>query len=417
MFDLSAEIQRVDSDISRFNAEKEKIARSLTENTTKTNEQLAKLAASIASLQTSKQRLQDFMGFDQKLSELNALKATHATCTTVIDGLNGTITTRTDERDAALANAATLTATLATRDNTIAVLNGTIEARDLAIADLNEQNETLQAQIEALLAQLPGETFLAFDEMRAGDHSSLGYQDPLVIYESAFFPNNVTEAQRATTPPDPAFLDDQFAEIKSNNPNTDRIILDLERWPMVANGVVNTTVVGWYVTLVNACKAHFSDVGLYGEIPERYTLYLNYPAGHATHISRKNGWFSRAAQMQPLWDAIDTVYPSVYFINPVHADAAKCDLWYTDIATMCKQFAPGKKAILFMGPRYHPSVDPDLNWIDGDYWYARLNKVYELFDGYVLWMKSDQPDLSTYNPEPLWWTLTKQFQAEKGLVP
>jgi predicted nucleic acid-binding Zn-ribbon protein len=407
MFDLSAEIQRVESDISRTTSEKEKIARSLTENTTKTNEQIAKLAASIASLQTSRQRLQDFMGFDQKLSELNALKAEHALCTTTINGLNGTITTRTTERDAALASVATLNTTLATRDNTIAVLNGTIEARDLAIVDLNQQNTNLQAQIEALLGQLPGETFLTFDEARAGNLSSFGLQDILVIYESAM----VKPATAATAAPDAAWLDTAFANIKAANPTVNRVVLDYETWALVSSGVVNTTAVGWYVTLINAAKAHFSDVGLYGEIPERYYLYLNYPPGHATHISRKNGWFSRAAQMQPIWDAVNSVYPSVYYLNPVHTDAADRDLWYTDIAAMCAQFAPGKKVIPFFWPRVHPSEDPTKPWINGDYWLASLTKAHELFDGYVLWLESEEPDLSTISPEPLWWTRTKEFQA------
>jgi len=413
MFDLSTEIQRVDSDISRISSEKEKISRALTENTTKTNEQIAKLTASITSLQTSRQRLQDFMGFDQKLSELNALKAEHALCTTTINGLNSTITTRTTERDAALSSVTTLTNTVAARDNTIIVLNGTIDARDLTIVDLNQQNADLQAQIEALLSQLPGETFLAFDEARAGDLSSYGFQDLLVIYESAMVKPNTA----ATAAPDADWLDTAFASIKAANPTVDRVVLDYETWALVSSGVVNQTVVGWYVTLVNAAKAHFSDVGLYGEVPERYYLYLNYPPGHATHISRKNGWFSRAAELQPIWDAVTTIYPSVYYLNPVHTDSADRDLWYTDIAAMCAQFAPGKKVFPFFWPRVHQSEDPTKPWINGDYWLASLNKAYELFDGYVLWLESEEPVLSTMDPEPLWWTRTKEFQAEKGLIP
>jgi hypothetical protein len=298
-------------------------------------------------------------------------------------------------------------ALLLQKDVELAALQSTVDFQASLIITLNNEIDQLNAYIDELEGQL--NQFLTFDEARAGDLTPYGLMPILVAYESSFFPGSVTQAQRATTAPDPVFLDGAFADIKANNPGVNRIVLDLEAWPLVANGVVNQTVVGWYVTLINSAKAHFADVGLYGELPERYTLYMTGTASE--NITRRANWFTRASELQPMWDAVTTIYPSIYYINPVHNNATKRDLWYTDIAEMCEQFAPGKKVIPFMWPRVHVSVDSNKPYIDGDYWLASLNKVHELFDGYVLWLESEEPDLDTIVPEPLWWTRLKEFQA------
>jgi hypothetical protein len=305
----------------------------------------------------------------------------------------------------------------------------TIAAKDAEIATLTTQrdndradittllNETLRLQLELTAAETeiarltallnPPPAFLAFDEMRAGDHSAYGFQNILVAYEgSTDWPNPLTNI---------AYFDNLFSNMKAANPNEPRIVIDYESPVLVSNGVVNQTVVQQYVAVVESAKrAGFTDVGIYGEIWERSTAHLTGTA--AENVTRRASLFTRAAVMQPMWDAVTTIYGSGYFINPIHNNAAKRDQFFEDCAEMCAQFAPGKKVYVFLGPRYHISVDPNAPWIDGDYWRATLDKVHELFDGYALWLKAGQPDLSTYNPEPLWWTRTKEFQAQIGLV-
>jgi hypothetical protein len=346
-----------------------------------------------------------------------ALIAQIAALTADLATANADLATATASLSTANATIATRDATIVTRDATIVFLETTAEGLSTQIDDLNSQITFLNAQIQALLDQIAGvDTFIAFDQGRIGDLSADGFTDLLTVYESSM----VKPGDANTDPPDAAFLNTFFSGLKAANPTVNRVCLDYEAWSLITGSTassVNATVVGYYVTLVNAAKAHFSDVGLYGEIPERYTNYLNYPPTHATHISRKNSWFSRNALMQDIWDAVDTIYPSCYYINPVHTDAADRDLWLTDQATLCSTHAPGKKAYTFLWPRVHTSVDPAETYINGDYYAATLDKVFELFDGYVLWLFSADVHPETVSPVPLWWTRTLERHATWGIIP
>jgi hypothetical protein len=409
-FDIDAEIQKADRDIARTTDERDKIQRGLTETTSKQNDQIAKLNAQITQYAVGRQRLLDMKSFDQRLAELNALRATHAVCVSTANGL-------TAARDAALADAAAkaaqvtaLTGTVAARDTTIIVLNGTVEARDEQIVTLNNTVATMQAQIDALLAQLPPtETFFAFDQARIGDISAQGFAPLLTVYQASM----VAPGEVTTDPPNVAFLDTFFANLFQTHGNV-RLCLDHEAWPLItdvnsATGV-SAQVVGWYVTLVTRAKlAGFTDVGLYGEICERHSIYLNYPVGHSIHTTRKNNWFARSELMQPIWDVVTTVYPSFYFIKPIHNDAAKFDMWVTDSAALCALHAPGKKVYPFLLARIHPTADPLEPWVDADYWGHALDKMRDLFDGYTLWLDSSEV-MATVTAQP-WWTRTLEKHA------
>lgn len=255
----------------------------------------------------------------------------------------------------------------------------------------------------------PPQIFLMFDEARIGDISEFGFLDLLVVYQSSM----VAPGEAATDPPNLTFLDGFFADLKTNNPSVEQIVLDHEAWTLITGATatsVNTTTVGWYVDLVSAAQAHFGDVGLYGEVPERYTLYLNFPPGDPTFVTRRANWFSRAAIMQPMWDQVSTLWPSLYYINPVYNNVADRDMWYADNLEMCGQFAPGKHVYAFMWPRIHNSVDPATPYIDGQYWYDSLNQLLSLeYSGFALWLFSADVDPRTLTPVPDWWTKMVEF--------
>lgn len=249
----------------------------------------------------------------------------------------------------------------------------------------------------------PAQQFVGYDEFRYGDVSEFGFIDLLVIYQSAM----VAPGDTSTSPPDPAFLDDLFAQYKSDNPLLDKIVLDYEAW---GNPATDATARGYFVTLLTACANHFSDPGLYGEIPERYTGMLT--GGPANYQSRKDSWFARSALCQDMWDIVTTIYPSFYFINPVNDDEAQRDLWFADNKELCNLRAPGKKIIPFLWPRIHQSVDPNMPDVPGPYWRSTLESLRNLnFDGFAGWAEAGDTDPRIRNPVPAFWPETTSFMA------
>lgn len=253
------------------------------------------------------------------------------------------------------------------------------------------------------------ENFLLFDEFRIGDISQYGFVDIHVVYESAM----VAPGDADTDPPDPVYLDGFFQDLRADLGDI-RLCLDYEQWMLIsASGSatgVNLTALQYYITLVNAAKAHFTDVGLYGELSERYTGFLT--GSPADNITRLANWKSRAIQMQPLWDIVDTVYPSFYFINPVDDNEADRDLWYSENLSVIQLRAPGRLIIPFMWPRIHSSVNPNIPFAPGPYWRSSLESLRSLgYDGFAGWMQAGDTDPRILNPVPDWWTETVAFAA------
>lgn len=255
--------------------------------------------------------------------------------------------------------------------------------------------------------------FLMFDEGRIGDISMYGFLDLEVIYENAM----VAPGDANTDPPDAAFLNTFFANYAADNPSINSIVLDYEAWNLITDNNsptgVSSTAVGYYVTLLNAAKAHFTNVGLYGEVPERYTLYLNFPPGHPTFVSRRANWFARAILLQNIWDLVDTIWPSFYYINPVYVNEDDRDMWYEDSFEMIGLRASASKpSYPFMWPRIHNSVDPAMPYISGPYWRSSLEKLRAVgYEGFALWLFSSDVDPRTLTPVPAWWLETVDFST------
>jgi hypothetical protein len=342
-------------------------------------------------------------------------------------------------KDADIENQRVYIVTLQTRtetlSNALSAANAEIAAKDAEIARITEESNDwenaarseaarvneltpLLAAANAEIARLTAllNPFTVYNEMKSTGPIP-GWPDILVIYESELFPSSVTEAQRSTTPPDEAFLDAFFANLFAQHGDV-RLVLDSEKWRLITDvdspTGIDMTVVGWYVTLVSCAKnAGFTNVGLYGEITERATLYLNYPVGHDTHTLRKSNWQARNAMCQPMWDAVDTIYPSFYPIKPIHNDAAKRDAWMDDNLAICRERAPGKPVIPFLMARVHPSADETKPYLSGAYWRAWLEKVKSAgYDGLVVYQNSTDPDPLAQSPVPDWHLETEAFRAQ-----
>jgi hypothetical protein len=306
-------------------------------------------------------------------------------------------------------------ATIAAKDAEIATLTTRVNDLQMWNDEIKVGVDFLKSEIARLTALLRAASFTVYNEMKSTGPIP-GWPDILVIYESELFPSSVPEAQRSTTPPDTAFLDAFFANLFAQHGDV-RLVLDSEAWRLITDvdspTGIDMTVVGWYVTLVSCAKnAGFTNVGLYGEITERATLYLNYPVGHATHELRKSNWQARNAMCQPMWDAVDTIYPSFYPIKPIHNDAAKRDAWMDDNLAICRERAPGKPVIPFLMARVHPSADETKPYLAGAYWRAWLEKVKSAgYDGLVVYQNSTDPDPLAQSLVPDWHLQTEAFIA------
>lgn len=261
-------------------------------------------------------------------------------------------------------------------------------------------------------------SFLLWDEGRIGDISMHGYLDLDVIYEASM----IAPGDNQQSPPNSAFLNAFFLELRDgdggSNPGIGNvhIVLDYEAWLMVSDinspTGVNQTMVQRYVTLINIAKQYFTQVSLYDSCPERASIYLNFPPGHPTFELRRNNWMSRCALMTALWNVITAVWPSLYYIAPVHQNEDDRDMWYEDNLLICQTNAPGKKVYPFLWPRIHNSVDPAMPYISGPYWRSSLEKLRALgYDGYALWLFSGDVDPRTLTPVPAWWLETVDFST------
>jgi hypothetical protein len=331
------------------------------------------------------------------------------------------------EREAAVAQVADRDIIIARRDATIAAKDAEIAGLVLRNNGLTDTNDVLDhaltsaredlAEANAEIARLTAllNPFTVYNEMKSTGPIP-GWPDILVVYESELFPSSVAEEHRSTTPPDVAFLDAFFANLFAQHGDV-RLVLDSEAWRLITDvdspTGIDMAVVGWYVTLVSCAKnAGFTNVGLYGEITERATLYLNYPVGHATHELRKSNWQARNAMCQPMWDVVDTIYPSFYPIKPIHNDAAKRDAWMDDNLAVCRERAPGKPVIPFLMARVHPSADETKPYLSGAYWRSWLEKVKSAgYDGLVVYQNSTDPDPLGVTPRPDWYLEAEAFRA------
>jgi hypothetical protein len=298
--------------------------------------------------------------------------------------------------DAAEAANVTLQAQLAEKDAEIASLSETLgivhDDWEAAAAEV----ERLKAEIARLTALLNPDMFTLFNEMKSAP--TLPLPPVLVIYEGSLHASGVS----GTAAPDPAFLRQSFAQIKADNPGVTSVILDQESW--WTSGRVEPAQVPWYVTLVNVAKEFWPDVGLYG-FPERYTGFLTGTA--ADNVTRLAAW--KARQAPEITAAVTMFVPSFYFINPVHNNEAKRDLWIDTYVDWCE--AQNDKPIVpFVWPRVHMSVDPTTPWIDAPTWRSTLDKIYERCDGAVIFGRSGGEDPDP-RPSLPWWLETEAFLA------
>jgi hypothetical protein len=274
--------------------------------------------------------------------------------------------------------------------------------------------DTIRTQNKAGTEESAPAPFIYFDEARIGDLTSFGMPPILVLYRSQLHPGG-----DQSLPPNPTFIRNSFASLFATFGDVP-VVLDLEGYYQGGGSqAIPANRIAYFETFIDIAHEYWSDVGLYAGIPERYTLYLTQPTGGATYTQRYNDWVARCQSCQVLFDKVNTIYPSLYFLNPTHLNSTLRDIWYQDNYTICQQLAPGKPVYPFMWPLYQISV-PEVNLrhtdIPGAYWRSALEKVYTIYPGAALFLESGYQDPRTQNPVPGWWTENVDFCSDKGLV-
>lgn len=275
--------------------------------------------------------------------------------------------------------------------------------------------DTIRTQNRAGTEEIVVPEFIAFDQLRFGDLSAFGMTPLLTLYQSQTHPGG-----DQSLPPNPTFINNSFASIAAANPGVTRVCIDLEGYYQGGGSqAIPADKIQHFVDFVDIAHDYWPDVGLYAGIPERYTGHLIPGLAPATALSRYNSWVARNDSYQPIWDVVNSIYPSLYYINPTHNNATQRDQWYDDNINISHMFAPGKPIYPFMWPTYHPSLPAEFDGldVDGDYWRASLEKLYLIADGISFWEVSSHPDARTQNPVPAWWTQTVDFLDDKGITP
>lgn len=236
-------------------------------------------------------------------------------------------------------------------------------------------------------------TFRVFESVSyVGRPWFIGLPKATILYENMLWRNN----EPLTNPPIQASIDYWVNLLTSNN-IAGPLILDIEHWPIYTDPVTRQ----YLVDIVNAFKhpERKYQVGYYGFIPQRDTFASLLP-----HHPSYQAWKDRNTTVQPIADAVDVLYPSLYTL---YSDEHRWIRYATENILEARRLANGKKIIPILWPQYHTNCDRKaLEYIDSDFWYTQLLTVYRMCDSVIIWRIADtQPWDYSLN----WYQTTKEF--------
>ena len=262
------------------------------------------------------------------------------------------------------------------------------------------------AAAEQVAAMTP-KTFVARDATRYRENPNLapyGLKDITVVYESSLWPRGADMSQ-----PDISFLNRSvLPKLRQRNP--DVVVIDIERWAlkygMTAEEI--TTNINKYKKVIAAFRKALpkTKLGLYSMLPERN---WNAPCGDPKKAAtRARAWHSGNLKLQPLADAVDIIFPSLYTIYP---DAKSMACWTNYAkANIAEAKIYGKPVWAFLWMKNKV----DNTWVPTDLWRQSLETVYQHADGVVLWSMASAGDKWSWSAP--WWKETVAFLKQKGLA-
>jgi hypothetical protein len=257
------------------------------------------------------------------------------------------------------------------------------------------------------VATVTTKSFVARDATRYRENPNLapyGVKNIVVVYESSMWPRGADRSE-----PDTKYIArNVLPQLRKQKP--DVVVIDIERWyfkyGMTATEI--TANINKYKKVIATFRSALPDtkLGLYSMLPERnWNAICGDPKKAAT---RSAAWHSRNLKLQPLADAVDIIFPSLYTIYP---DQKSNDCW-----------ASYAKANIAEAKMYGKPVWPFLwmknkvgnTWVSTGLWRQMLETVHEHADGVVLWSMASARDKWSWSAP--WWKETTRFLKQKGLA-
>lgn len=182
------------------------------------------------------------------------------------------------------------------------------------------------------------------------------------------------------------------------------LVLEIEHWPHKVGTDSDADIldtIDKFETLIGWLKPYVNSVGIYRIVPQReYWIPVNEDPVKLAEWEAANDF------MQPLADAVDILYPSLYTFYDDHPNWVKYARANMEEA---RRLAKGKPVRPFMWPRYQSGGAFDSSkTVAGDYWSLQL-KTLNIADGVLIW---DVPDffISEFGGEV--WTDTTPWRLK-----
>jgi hypothetical protein len=179
------------------------------------------------------------------------------------------------------------------------------------------------------------------------------------------------------------------------------LVLDQEDWPVQGTTAVVGASVNKYLTLLSRVRqvGFQGSIGYYGGPPIRDYWRAIEPPNSQLY----RAWQSENDLMQPLANAVDLIFPSIYTF---YDDQDGWTRYAIANLSEARRLARGKPVYAFIWPQYHES-NPTLGGelIPGQYWALQLKTAFQYADGVVIW--GGYKVLWIEQAE--WWQATRQF--------
>lgn len=261
---------------------------------------------------------------------------------------------------------------------------------------------------EAIAATLKP-NFKARDATRYPSDPNLapyGLKNIIVAYEPSLWPSGADRSQ-----PNTSYVANTYIpKIKSKNP--DVVVLDVEqpdwRFTTSLTSTQITDRINKYKKLISVFRTHLPNakIGLYMGLPERNWLAVCGDPGK--RASRYTAWHNLNLKLKPLGSAVDIIFPSVYAF---YDDAASRQCWPAYARAQIKEARIyGKPVWAFHWMKYKSNR----RWIARSDWRTHMETMYAAADGFAIWSMAGDDTWSYSAP---WWLETKDFLADKNLVP
>ena len=229
------------------------------------------------------------------------------------------------------------------------------------------------------------------------DFARLGFKDSYIVYEQELIKPGSNKLENIKPEKMRLVIDN----VKKRMPPGSYIQIDIESW-------IGRTEKGrqkarsLYLSTIQELKS-----GLAGY---RLGYYRIVPYWAHWDINKNSGilksWLEENAARQPIADAVDVLYPSLY---TYHSDPEEWEAVAQKVIKKAREMARGKPVIPFLWPRFHPSSDiggDGMIYLSSSYWRRQLEFVYLHADGVVIWNDGRTEPWSDDMP---WWQATLSF--------